>query len=187
MCFVHRKNPLRFCHVTPTVEEVTTSDTWTDSCIQEQELSFQHVKQHLPNLTEDVLVGYAEEMLLFFWSHSAYFNVVYDKTSRPATSFTEYTDQTRPIVQDVEGNNVGFVCKTGAARSEDELKEFVAVGQRQILGIPESLAEDICPPFILALQIDRDQYGIASRVNYAEIGLKAWMHAEPRVALVALQ
>ena len=187
MCFVYRKNPLRFYHVTPIVKEVTTSDIWTDSDIQEQELSFQQVKQNLPNLIEDVLIEYAEEILLFFWTHLAYFKVVYNKTTRPATSFTEYADQTRLIVQDIDGNDVGFICKTGAAKSEDGLKEFVAVRQRQILEIPESLAENICPPFILALQIDRDQYGIASRVNYAEIGLQAWMHAEPRVALVALQ
>ena len=145
------------------------------------------MKQHLPNLTEQTLVQYSEESLLFFWAHSAFFRVAYDKTNQPATSFTEYANQTRPIVQDEGGNAVGFVCKTAAARGDKGLQEFVAIGQRQIPGIPEHMAEEICPPVILALQIERDQYGISSRLNYAEIGLKAWVQANPKRGLVALQ
>lgn len=67
------------------------------------------------------------------------------------------------------------------------MHEFLAVGQRRILGIPESLAEEICPPAILALQIQRDEHGICSRANAAEIDLKAWTRAEPRKVLVVLQ
>ena len=145
------------------------------------------MRQHLPNLTEDTLAQYAEEVLIFFWTTSAFFRVIYDKTSGPATSFTEYTDQSRPIVQDRSENNIGFVCKTNFAQDADQLQKFVAIGRRQVVGVPQSLAEDICPPAILALQIERDQYGICSRVNYAEISLKAWMHAKPKVTLVALQ
>ena len=145
------------------------------------------MKQHLPNLTEEALVRYGDELLLFFWTRSALFRVAYDKISRPNTSFSDYGDQPRPVVQDKNGNGVGFVCKTGIAGGEDGLQEFVAVGRRQVVGVPETLAEDICPPVILALQIDRDQFGISSRVNYAEINLKAWMHAEPKIALIALQ
>lgn len=145
------------------------------------------MKQYLPNLTEQTLVQYSEESLLFFWAHSAFFRVAYDTRNQPATSFTEYANQTRPIVQDEGGNAVGFVCKTAAARGDKGLQEFVAIGQRQIPGVPEYMAEEICPPVILALQIERDQYGISSRLNYAEIGLKVWVHANPKRGLVALQ
>ena len=145
------------------------------------------MKQYLPNLPEKILIQHAEELLLFFWTYSALFRVAHDTMYRPATSFMDYTNQPRPIVQDENGNDVGSVCKIHAARSEDRLQEFVAIGRRQIVGVPESQAEDICPPVILALQIERGQYGISSRVNYAEIGLKAWLHAKPKAALVALQ
>lgn len=185
VCFILRRKPLQFCHVTPRVGGLTTSDLWTDNDIQSQEFSYEHLKQHLPNLTEETLVQYSEESLLFFWAHSAFFMVAYDKTNQPAT-FTEYGDQTRPTVQDEGGSAVGFVCKTAAARGDNELQEFVATGPREIPGIPEYLAEEICPPAILALQIERDPYGIASRVNYAEIGLKAWVQANPTRGLVAL-
>ena len=133
------------------------------------------------------MAQYAEESLLFFWAHLAFFKVTYVKTTQPASSFTEYTYQTRPIVQDEGGNAIGSVCKTATAGGDDSLYEFVAIGHRQILGIPESLAEEICPPVVLALQVERNQHGICSRMNYAEIALKAWMHVEPKRALVALQ
>lgn len=187
MSFIHRKNPLRFCHVSPSVEGSTTSNLWTDNEIQRQEIFLEHMEQHLPNLTEDVLAQYAEEVLLFFWTHSAFFKVVYGKATRAAASFAEYGDSSRPIIQDDKANSVGFVCKTGTARGDDNIHEFVAVGRRQISGVPEDLAEEICPPVILALQIARDQYGISSRVNYAEIGLRAWVRAKPKVTLIALQ
>lgn len=145
------------------------------------------MRQHLPNLTKERLVEHADEVLLFFWARSKFFRVVYDEADRAATSFAEYANQPRPIVQDESGNSVGFVCKTGNARGEDQLQEFVAIGQRQILGIPEEMIEDICPPAILALQIERDQYGISSRINCAEIIRKAWLHAEPKESLVVLQ
>ena len=178
---------MQFCHVTLRDGDLTTSDLWTDREIQRQEVSVEHLKQHLPKITEEILVQYSEEGLLFFWTHAAFFKVAHDKTSQPAISFTEYADQTRPIIQDESGYAVGFVCKTRAVRGEDRLQEFVAIGQRQIIDIPERLAEEICPPVILALQIERDQYGICSRVNYAEIGLKVWMQAKPERTLVALQ
>ena len=143
--------------------------------------------QYLPYLTEETLVQYADEVLIFFWACSAFFRVVYDDTDRPATSFAEYANQSRPIVQDENGNGIGFVCKTGTARGKDPLQEFVAIGERQILGIPEDMIEDICPPVILVLQIERDQYGVSSRINCAEINRRAWLHAEPKEILVVLQ
>ena len=79
------------------------------------------------------------------------------------------------------------MCKTAVARGEDRLQEFVAIGQRQIPSVAEDMADEICPPVILALQIERDQYGISSRVNFAEISLKAWTQANPKRGLVALQ
>lgn len=187
VCFIHRNKPLRFCHVTARVGGITASDLWTASEIQEHEVSLQHVQEHLPKLTHEIFDIYAEEQLLFFWTHSVFFRVAYDKRSRPTTSHAEYAGQLRPIIQDKFGNDVGFVYTTFVARSEDRLQGFVALGRRQIVGIPESLAEEICPPVTLALQIERDEYGVSSRVNYADINLKSWMHAEPKVALVALR
>ena len=187
VCFLHRKDPQRFCHVTPCIGGSTVSDIWTDDDVQRQEVSLAQLKEQLPSLTEEALAQYGEESLLFFWTHSAFFKVAYDETNQPATSFTEYTEQTRPIIEDEDKNRVGSVCRTATARGDHEPQEFVAIGQRQIIGVPESLAEENCPPILLALQIERDQDDICSRVNYAEIGLKAWIGAKPRRTLVALR
>ena len=178
---------MRLCHVAPVVEGLTTSVLWNDDDIQRRKVSLDNVRQHLPYLTEDILVQYADEVLVFFWASSTFFKVVYDDADRPATSFAEYANQPRPTVQDESGNSIGFVCKTGSARREDQLQEFVAIGKRQIHGIPEDMVEDICSPVILVLQIERDQYGISSRINCAEINRKAWLHAEPKETLVVLQ
>ena len=94
----------------------------------------------------------------FFWAHSACFSFDYDDNSSRATvtSFSGYGEQLKPTVQIETGNNVGFVCKTDLDGCEDGLQEFVAVGRRQMFGIPEDLAEEICPPVILVLQIERN-------------------------------
>ena len=167
---------------------MTTSDLWTDSEIKREEVSVQDLRQHLPNITEELLVQRSEEGLLFFWAHSSFFKIAYDKTRQSSPSGAENTEQNRPLIQDKMGHAVGFVCKPRAARGgDDRLREFVAIGQRQInVDIPETLAEEICPPVILALEIERDQDGMCSRVNYGEIGLKAWMQAEPKRVLHAL-
>ena len=114
---MHRKRPLHFCHVTPRTERSTRSDLWTDIEIERQQSSLEHLKQQLPSLTEAALAQYAEESLLFFWAHLAFFKVTYVKTtqSQPASSYTEYSCQTRPIVQDGSGNTIGTVCKTATA------------------------------------------------------------------------
>ena len=187
VCFIHRKKPLRFHHVTPKPGGLTESDLWTNSDIQREEVAVEQLKEQLPNLTEEALAQWAEEILLFFWTHLASFRVVYAKTSGPASSYAEYAGQIRPVVEDAVGNVIGSVCKTTAAGSDSRFEEFVAIGRRQIGGIPESLAEEICPPAILALQVERDQYGVCSRVNYAEIDLKAWMRGESKRSLIALQ
>ena len=145
------------------------------------------MRQHLPYLTEEILAQYADGVLVFFWASSTFLRVVHNDADRPATSFAEYANQPRPTVQDESGNSIGFVCKTGTARGEEQLQEFVAIGKRQILGIPEDMIDDICPPVILVLQIERDQYGISSRINCAEINRKAWLQAEPKETLVVLQ
>ena len=158
---------MRLCHVAPIVEGLTTSVLWNGDDIQRRKVSLENVRQHLPDLTEEALVQYADEALVFFWARSTFFRVVYDDADRPATSFAEYASQPKPIVQDESGNSIGFVCKTGTARGEDQLQEFLAIGKRQIVGIPEDMIEHICPPVILVLQIERDQYGISSRINCA--------------------
>ena len=165
----------------------TASDFWTNVNIRQRDVCLDDVKQALPGLTTDVLAQHAEECLLFFWTNSALFSVVYEESNKPVTSFSEYSEQKRPILQDEVGTPVGFVCKTATAARETQLQEFVAVGRRQINGMPESLADEICPPVTLALQVNRDHLGICSRINYAEINQKAWTHAKPRPVLVALQ
>jgi hypothetical protein len=59
------------------------------------------------------------------------------------------------------------------------LQQFVAIGRRAVLELPEF------PPVILALQI-RWENGIAHRANIAEIGEEAWMAAGPTWKLIAL-
>ena len=178
---------MRLRHVAPVVEGLTTSVLWNGDDIQRRKVSLENVRQHLPYLTEAILLQYADEVLVFFWARSTFFRVVYNDAERPATSFAEYANQSRPTVQDESGNSIGFVCKTGTGRRDDQLQEFVAIGERQILGVPEDMIEDICPPVILVLQIERDKYGISSRINCAEINSKAWMYAEPKETLVVLQ
>ena len=82
---------------------------------------------------------------------------------------------------------MGFVCKPGGPGAAYGPQTFIAIGRRQVIGLPEELAEEVCPPVILSLQIERDQYGISSRVNLGEISLKAWTRAEPKKVLVVLQ
>ncbi len=90
-------------------------------------------------------------------------------------------------MQDESGNQVGFMCKTGIDGCKTGLQRFVAVGRRQISGIPEDLAEEICPPVVLALQIEMGEYGVCERVNIAEIALKAWEQGKPERDLIALK
>ena len=187
VCFILRRKPLRFCHVSRCVEGFTKSDLWTDSDVERHSVCLEDMRKHLPDITEQILDLYAEEVLLFFWTYSAFFTVVYHGTSQLATSYTEYAEQPRPIIHDKDGSEVGRICKTAAIRGEVEIQEFVAVGQRQILGLPENMVDDVCPPVILALQIGRNPQGIASRVNYAEISLKAWRRTEPKAVLIALK
>jgi hypothetical protein len=190
----HRNNPLRFFHVTQRVGGSSKSDLCTDGNIQQQKFSLGQVKQHLPNLTEEALARFPDEHLLFFWTDSAFFTVAQAKNSRPSTSIIDYSSQPRPSVQDNSGNDVGFACKIGyqnrsdfVGSGEDCPKEFVAVGRRQVPGIPEILGEEICPPRVLTLQIERDEYGVSVGVKFAEIDLKTWINAEPKVTLIALR
>ena len=164
-----------------------TSVLWNGDDIQRRKVSLENVREHLPYLTEEILLQYADEVLVFFWASSTFFRVVCDDADKPATSFAEYANQSRPTVQDESGNSIGFVCKTGTARGEDQLQEFVAIGKRQIHAIPKDMVEDICAPVILVLQIERDQNGISLRINCAEINRQAWLHAEPKETLVVLQ
>ena len=178
---------MRLCHVASVVEGFTTSVLWNGDDIQWRKVSLENVRQYLPYLTEETLVQYADEVLVFFWARLTFFRVVYDDADRPATTSAEYARQTRLIVQDESENSIGFVCRTDTARGEDQLQEFVVIGERQILGVPEDMIDDICQPVILALQIERDQYGISSRINRAEINRKAWLHVQPKETLVVLQ
>ena len=82
---------------------------------------------------------------------------------------------------------MGFVCKPGGPGAAYGPQAFVVIGRRQVLGLCKELAEEVCPPAILALQIERDQYGISSSVNLGEISLKAWTRAEPKKVPVVLQ
>ena len=76
-------------------------------------------------------------------------------------------------MQDDTGVDVGNVCKVHNSAGETGLKSFVAAGERRINGLPEDTAAEICPPVVLALQIETDECGISSRVNMAEIDMKA--------------
>ena len=182
--------PLRLEHVAPKDEDKddsTTSDLWTDNDILQQEVTYEHLEQHLPSLTEAFLSRVAEGHLLFFWTWSATFNITFKDAYQPSPSLFEYVSQHRPTIHDQNGDDVGFVCKPGAPGAAYGPQAFVAIGRRQVIGLPEELAEEVCPPVILALQIERDQYGISSRVNLGEISLKAWTRAEPKKVLVVLQ
>ena len=122
--------------------------------IQRQEVPLEHVKTHLHDLTAKALIQYPDEHLLFFWTHLAFIGVAHDRSSQPtSSSYSKYADQLRPRIQDQSGNDIGPACKTHTARrgQEDGLQEFLAIRQRQILDVPESLAKEICPPVTLAL------------------------------------
>ena len=145
------------------------------------------MEQHLPSLTEAFLSRVAEGHLLFFWTWSATFNITSKDTYEASPSTIEYANQHRPAIHDQNGDDVGFVCKPGGPGAAYGPQAFVAIGRRQVIGLPEELADEVCPPVILALQIERDQDGISSRVNLGEISLKAWTRAEPKKVLVVLQ
>lgn len=64
----------------------------------------------------------------------------------------------------------------------DGLHEFVMVARREIEGMPE----EISPVMVIALTISRDENGIATRMDRAEIRRVAWEAAGPKRELITL-
>lgn len=179
---------MRLLHVTATVEGAKESELWSDGELQRQEVTLEHIKQHLSILTEEILARYADDYLLFFWAYSTFFKVMHQTHNRRLQS-GEYSETRWSLVLDEKENIVGNLCRTyqqhwksRAGKDGGRPQEFIAVGRRRVLQLPE----DIAPTVILALQIERDEDGIASRVSMAEIHEKAWINAEPKKMLVAL-
>ena len=169
----------------PTTGGFTTSDLWTKFDIHKQKVSLRHLKEHLPEISEDILGQYPDNYLLFFWAQATRFRVVRCDTSEQGASFREYAERTRPKIQSESGENIGTIYgfDNGPKSQGNNLQEFISVGRRHIRDMPE----EMCPPVILALQIERGRYNICSRANFAEIKLSAWKDAKPNTVLIALQ
>lgn len=174
-------------------EDVHSSGLYTTMYIQEQQVTFQDAQEHIPTLTEPILAAYAWEELLFFWTTTASFTVTHSIRPKATQGFLEYHAESRPRVLDEDGNEVGRTCKLGQHKTADAFfkdeihtAEFLAIGRREMPPVPEEFQDEIGPPMVLALQVERNDAGIYSRVNFAEIRESVWERVRSDAKLVAL-
>lgn len=182
-CFVHFSNPLRFEEVSSAIRGSTIDGLRCEADIDVHSVSLSHMQEYLPQLTPELLAQHPDEHIIFFMTHSARFSISYQTTAR--VNFTDYWSSTWPIIKDSTDTGVGNMCRmsfesVGAGDSSDV--ELIEVGRKQDPNIPE----EILPPMVIVLHINRDSSGLATRVNIGEVELKAWEAADPSPCLVAL-
>jgi hypothetical protein len=186
ICYVYLAESRCFQHVTHS-RNPSESDSrlWTKNEIHFGLPSLSDLESHLPYLTSERLAEYPDSHLLFFRTTSAYFTTCCNKTSVPV-SFVGHDSSTLPLVLDPRDGDkvVGILSRVPADQisTEPSTAEFIKIGLRSDANLPP----EIMPPKVLVLQIERDEDGVARRLNYGEIELGAWEAAEPQECLVAL-
>jgi len=147
------------------------------------EITFAHVKKELPNLTEDVLKGFADEYLLFFWAESAFLEMLAPDPDTVGQTTRDIMRIGFPIIMNSSGKEIGTAESINKHYWQDKANsgwtEFIAIGRRCVADIPDT------PTMIIALQI-RWENGVAYRVNIAEINEDAWLDASPTLKSIAL-
>jgi hypothetical protein len=147
--------------------KVVSSPTVTTSDLETQ----------LPHLSRDVLAGYPDNYLLFFWASIASFKVIDDKEQ----IFWNEVKTRNPKIVNADGNIVGITGPLppnarATNRCTAEIHEFVVIGRRQILHFKPQLS---------VLQVESSD-GIMYRMNTGDVDEEAWVRAEPKWNLVVL-
>lgn len=163
----------------------SASSLWSSHEISSATPLLSELQSHQPRLTPECLAEYPDSHLLFFRTSSAHFTTRCNQTSSPS-SFADYGNSAPPSVFDPRDGSrvVGRLCRVQG----DEIRtglvtaEFIMVGWRGDLDLPE----EVMPRMALVFQVERDQNGIARRVNFGEIELGAWESANPQDCVVAL-
>jgi hypothetical protein len=195
-CFEHCSYPLRFLEIQgsnrfnqATFRDKKPRQEYTVPVWQEsdaQDVTWQDVQMLLPALAEARLQREPDGHILFFWTSSVLLSVERPRDLDVPRGgwITYFAEPSQPNVKDNHGRTVGSLDRMGEGHwnetdSATGLQQFVAIGRRAVLELPEF------PPVILALQI-RWENGIAHRTNIAEIAEEAWMAAGPTWKLIAL-
>jgi len=202
ICYIHRSNPLSFELVSKlnyergdqSAQSPADSDSDSDDFMyynqgiswrhsRSPEIKLAHVKAELPNLTEDVLKGYADEYLLFFWAESAFLEMVAPDPDTIGKTTRDIMRIGFPIIMNSLGEEIGTAESINKHHWQDKANsgwsEFIAIGRRCVADIPDT------PTIVIALQI-RWENGVAYRGNIAEINEDAWLDASPTLKLIAL-
>jgi rhodanese-related sulfurtransferase len=150
-CYTHRSNPLNFVLVHQLGKVQNHTYHHVDSTVR-----ISDIEVNLPDLTASALAAFANEYLLFFWADCTRFFV----QPPDPTTFTEHksvydnVDDSRSVVYDATGNQVGIACRllrehwtSDEGGFTHQWYDFVAIGRREISEIPNY------PAVILALQV----------------------------------
>jgi hypothetical protein len=183
-CYVHQLSPLQVTKVGSTDILNRTSQIiegggnvmelraqWKPNHVTD--ISLNDIKTHLKSVY-DKLPELPEEQTIFFWSSLAVF------TLQPAPE--QESKNVGPIILNDSGSPVG----TMGVMKEEHWKagnydrgkhEFIVIGSRCFFGVD---------PTLVVLQIER-KGDVVFRVNIGDINEEAWVKAQRKWALIALQ